>query len=241
MEEKYKNETYQYIWFLLTNINDLSKEKIRFIKSSLISPYFEINSESLNEITLDNNNIHKIEVNPFMRFSDIYHYLLHPDYEGIDDKLRDNLLNITLHLLGNFDLYEGQTKKDIYCKELVKNILSGSYGGKTTERMEKLKRYEQIYIAEIIYDSQQNMTIINCLKKIMKKFFKNSIVYDNLYSDKNIVLYIGEEKTEESMNKYMIIKKFFVPVGLKVKVFWEHHFGIIGNDETMILGEMTVY
>ena len=242
MEEKYKKESYQYIWWLLTNIQGLSKEKIRFKKSSVISPYFELNSENLNEITVDDeNNDYVVEMNPFMRFSDVYHYLLHPDYVEIDKKLRESLLNITLHLLGNFDLYEGQTKKDIFCKEIVKNILSGRYGEKVSERTAKLKRVEQLSLAEVIYDSQQNVTTINCLKKIMKKFFENSIVYDNLYSEKNIVLFIGEEKTEESKNKYLIIKKVFIPLGLKVKVFWKHHFGILGNEETMILGEMTVY
>ena len=99
MEEKYKNESYQYIWQLLSNIRGIPKERVRFIKSSLISPYFEINSENLNEITIGDSEDHVVEINPFMRFGDIYHYLLHPDYVGIDDKLRENLFNITLHLL----------------------------------------------------------------------------------------------------------------------------------------------
>ena len=73
MEERFNKENFQYIWSLLLNDNGLEKEKIKFVKSRMISPYFELNQKNINDvITEKNKKGYRIETNPFFRFDDIY-------------------------------------------------------------------------------------------------------------------------------------------------------------------------
>ena len=73
MEERFNKENFQYIWSLLLNDNGLEKEKIKFVKSRMISPYFELNQKNINDVISEKNKKgYTIETNPFFRFDDIY-------------------------------------------------------------------------------------------------------------------------------------------------------------------------
>ena len=242
MEGKSNNESFQYIWSLLVNDNGIENEKIKFVKSRMISPYFELNPENINDIISEKNiREYHIETNPFFRFDDIYSYLLNPDTAAEDKNLKESLLNITLHMLGNFDLYEGQTKKDFYCKEIVRNIEDGAVGEKVRNNLLFLNMKEKLIIAEVFLEYDEGRNQIKCLKKIVKKFFSESIVYDNKYSDKNIVIYLGHKKDIKTRKITGIINELFIPLGLKPKYFYEYHFGVLGIGETLVIGNMAVY
>lgn len=89
MEEKINNENFQYIWSLLVSNNGFENEKIKFIKSSVISPYFELNLENINDIAAGKSDEeYLIETNPFFRFDDIFSFLLMPDSDGNNEKLK---------------------------------------------------------------------------------------------------------------------------------------------------------
>ena len=149
MEERFNKENFQYIWSLLLNDNGLEKEKIKFVKSRMISPYFELNQKNINDVISEKNKKgYTIETNPFFRFDDIYSLLLNPDAEAEDKNLKESLLNITLHLLGNFDLYAGQTKKDFYCKEIVRDMESGAVGEKVRNNLLFLNMKVNIMISQ---------------------------------------------------------------------------------------------
>ena len=55
MEERFNKENFQYIWSLLLNDNGLEKEKIKFVKSRMISPYFELNQKNINDVITEKN------------------------------------------------------------------------------------------------------------------------------------------------------------------------------------------
>ena len=241
MEEKINNESFQYIWSLLVNNNGFENEKIKFIKSSVISPYFELNMENINDITAGKSDEkYLVETNPFFRFDNIFSFLMMPDDEN-NEKLKESFLNIGLHILGDFDLYEGQTKKDFYCKEIIRNMESGSSGEKLKKYLSFLNMKEKLYVAEVFLEYNEGRNQIRCLKKIVKKLFPESLVYDNKYSDKNIVIYLGHKKDDKTRKITGIINELFVPLGLKPKYFYEHHFGILGIEETLVIDSMAVY
>ncbi len=45
----------------------------------------------------------------------------------------------------------------------------------------------------------------------------------------------------ENKAKFKIIVKLFLPLGLKSKVFWRYHFGIVDNPETLKIGEVAIF
>lgn len=242
MNDKEREEQYQYIWSYISN-GMKNKNNVKYVKSEIISPYFEINSDEINENLSQNQEIKEVKINPFLRFSHIYDFLLDPNYLSIteDRKLREALFNVTIHLLANLDLYESRTKKDIYCNEIVKELKEGVFGKDISKKIDKISKKEQLKIAELIFNNYENTSTIESFEKGILQIFKDSVVFNMKYSDKLIPVYISEKKTEKNKIKFEILKELFLPIGLKIRVYWEIPFIIIGNEETMKIGKCTVF
>lgn len=85
------------------------------------------------------------------------------------------------------------------------------------------------------------LDMLEAFKKVFKAIFSDSIIYDRLTSETNIVIYLNYKKTKENMLKVDFIKEMFLPLGLEVDLFWEKHFGVIGVDITMRIGEIAIF
>ena len=77
--------------------------------------------------------------------------------------------------------------------------------------------------------------------KVFKSIYSDSLIYDFLGKEEELVLFINEKKTPGNRKKERLIEKLFLPVGLKCRKTWEYHFGIMDVDETMVLGELVIY
>ena len=235
-----KKEQYQYIWYSLYML--LSKNKdpkiIRYQTSNKLSAYFELNMEELNYELIEKEVV--IETNPFYRFTDIFSEIMNPDLqEGIE--LRKEMENIILHILGNLDLQEGLNKRIIMNRLIEQKIESGRYGESVKENFKVLTRIEKIIIADGLQDKYKCMKELEVFKKVFSKIYIDSIIYDSLEEQEQIILYINEEKTEENKKKEKLIEKLFLPLGLTSRVFYKRHFGLMGVEETMKIGEMVIF
>ena len=242
MNQLLKNEVYQYSWIYLTFANNAEKENRRFVKSNIISPYMEINTAIINDYILKKSDNHEIlEVNPFVRYSKIYDKLFKIGEEENVENFKESLFNLTFHFLTNLDLYEGLTKKDIFCKRIVEEIEQGIFGNTIKKNMRVITKNDQLIIAELIYNNYENKSTIESFKDSIFDMFSDSIVYDNLFSSEQIIVYINAPKTSINKAKFKIIVKLFLPLGLKSKVFWRYHFGIVDNPETLKIGEVAIF
>jgi len=43
------------------------------------------------------------------------------------------------------------------------------------------------------------------------------------------------------MERMEMLKKLFLPISYETEIFWKHHFGIIGVDESMKIGKTAIY
>ena len=139
------------------------------------------------------------------------------------------------------DLYLGQNKKDIIIKEMVKNIQKGAFGEDIKGNFKVFKEYEKVIIADGLYCMYNFLDMLEAFKKVFKAIFSDSIIYDRLTSETNIVIYLNYKKTKENMLKVDFIKEMFLPLGLEVDLFWKKHFGVIGVDITMRIGEIAIF
>lgn len=238
-----KDKNYNFIWYPLTNFIELENNSFRYELSEKISPYMELNLETINKIEsgIEQKKEHIIDINPFYRFSDIFYILLNPNEYALDKNLRDSLLNILTHFLGELDLYLGQNKKDIIVKEIVKNIKNGVLGEEVRKDFEAFKEYEKTIIADILHCMYNYLGMIDSFKKAVKQIFKDSLIYDKLTSDTNVVVYLNYPKNIENQTKIKFIKEMFLPLGIEIDLFWEKHFGVLGVDITMQIGEIAVF
>ena len=233
---------YNFLWYPLTSFIEKDNENINFEIAEIISPYIEVNMSNINNIQseIETTDV-KVEINPFIRFNEIFQIITYPDFENMEIELKKSLVNILFHLLGEMDLYLGQNKKDIIVKEMRKDIENGCFGKDSTNFFKLFKEYEKHIIVDILYDMYCYLNMIEAFKKSIKKIFKDSIIYDNLSSDTNLVIYLNYMKTEENIKKVEFLKEIFLPIGLELDLFWEYHFGVIGVEITMRIGEIAVF
>jgi len=237
------NKGYNYIWYPLTNFVEIPSNNFKFCLSEILSPYTELNLEAINEVknNLESMKCQTLEVNPFIRFADIFYLLLDPDKYKYNQKIRDSIFNILIHFLGELDLYLGQNKKDIIIKEMVKNIEKGAFGENIKSNFKVFKEYEKVVIADGLYCMYNYLNMLEAFKKVFKTIFSDSIIYDRLTSETNIVIYLNYKQTKENILKVNFIKEMFLPLGLEIDLFWEKHFGVIGVDITMRIGEIAIF
>lgn len=236
-----KKEQYQYIWYLLYLLmkEDKNVSDIEYVYSKEISPYMEMNMEDLNYENKTNNK-QTLEVNPFYRFTEIFTEFLNPDLQG-KEEIRGKIFNIIIHILSNIDLQEGLNKRIILNRLITAGIENGRYGHEIKDLFKVLNKSEKIILSNGIQDKYKYNRELEVFKKVFKKIYLDSIIYDSLENEERIVIYINEKKTEENRKKELLIEKLFLPVGLKTKRFWEYHFGVLEVEETMKIGEISIY
>lgn len=229
-----------YLWYPLTNLVELDNKKIFFKIPKDISPYIELNTESINTLLEDDQ---EIEVNPLLRFPNIFHKLGSPDALNKNKKLNEFTTNLVYHYLGKIDLYTGQNKKDIMVKEIVRNIKKGSFGSESSKLFESFKEFEKYMVADVICAMYQGLGMIDAFKKAVKLVFNGSIVYDKKTSSTNLVVFLNAPNTEDghNENKVKFMKETFLPLGLELNLFWDKHFGVVGADVTLKIGEIAVF
>ena len=75
----------------------------------------------------------------------------------------------------------------------------------------------------------------------MRFLYPDSLVYASNDEIRELLIYVGVRETEKEQEKLEFLKGMFLPLNYRVFLFWEHHFGIIGVDETMELDKMVLY
>ena len=233
-------EQYQYIWYSLHKLasEDKGAEKIYFEVSSKISPYMELNMQDINYEGIEKEYV--LETNPFYRFTHIFNEFMNPDLQ-IGNKLKKEVVNILLHMLGNLDLQEGLNKRIILNRVIIRELEEGRYGEEIQDCFSVLNRREKIIIADGLQDKYKYDREWEIFKNVMSKIYKDSIIYDSIDEEEKIIIYINEKKTAGNKKKELLIEKLFMPLGLKSRCFWGAHFPVIGVDEVMKIGEMVIF
>ncbi|BCZ45177.1 hypothetical protein psyc5s11_12440 [Clostridium gelidum] len=221
-----------YIWDMLLKADKqkIHRKNIKFVKAKICSPYMEIAFNELNATSLPEDNI--VEINECYRFYEIFKDLFNINIEE-SRELREVLLDILLHYLAELDLKKGLCKAEFHKKFLMKDILNKVFGeelGRNINYFEKEERETFLNGLITLYKTGVSIQLFN---KVLRKVFKNSIVYSNKEKPKNMYIYLGEVETKELKNKIDVILDTFLSIDMKPLIFWNQHFGILGLDNTM--------
>lgn len=75
----------------------------------------------------------------------------------------------------------------------------------------------------------------------MTKLYPEVFIYENNETTYELLIYLGVKETEQERERVAFLVELFLPMQETVHLFYEHHFGIIGVDETMVVDEMVVF
>lgn len=221
-----------YIWDLMIKAqrSGMEKRDIRFVPASVYSPYMELSLENLNEAVVSP----EVQVNPYYRFDAIFGGLFHPDYTE-DLELRNQLFDIIVHYLAEIDLTQGMNKREFYIRLAARDIEEGAFGENVRKQFRHFSGEERDIVAVNVLQLYETGEALHLLRDTMRKIFPRSTIYVNCDAKDKLLFYIGEEETAATRARVELIVNLFLPIRFSTELYWRHHFGIFGVDETMRL------
>lgn len=228
-----------YLWEILLQAGEqgVERAKLHFRAADTYSPYIELSEEFLNIVRLSEPYV--VEINPYYRFLSVFKNIFHPELSDYPE-LRKGLFQILVHQLGESDLKMGMTREEYYKKMLGREISQGIYGKDMAEAFGLFDKNEKEILLQgmlTMYRTGDNLTLF---RHIMCALIPNCIVYHSNDDPYEILVYIGRKESGELNRKVEFIQRQFVGMRYHVDLYYEYHFGIIGIEDAMSVGEIAI-
>ncbi|HML32133.1 hypothetical protein [Sporomusa sphaeroides] len=234
-----------FIWDIVLQAEEqgMDRSELFFQQATDFSPYCEQAFACINQDVLDGPNI---EINALYRFSHIFQELLHPELlvrpENLDlAECAACFFDVVVHLLSEIDLKHGLTKREYFVRQLRAELLNGVYGREAAAAVAVMDRKLQFCLANELLTQIQTGTSLRVFRRAVRTAFAGSLIYQSNYNDKELLLYLGEKETKEKAQIIQFLFDLFLPFGFSARLFWEYHFGIIGVDAAMQLGDIALF
>lgn len=233
-----------FIWDIVLQAaqDDFESEKLFFKPAKSFSPYYEHSFSCINQRHVEKP---EIEINPLMRFSQIFEYVLHPDVMDLIFARQKQFIqfyfDLMTHILAEVDLCHGMTKREFYIRRIRQEVLAGLYGDTAREGMEQLKRDKQVDVADELLRVIEVGSGVHSFCHIMKQIFEGCIIYQSRAHPQKLYVYIGKERDESLLKVWKMMKEVFLPLDIEVREFWSEHFGILGIEATMHTDAIAIF
>lgn len=215
----------------------IPREEITFIPIRNGSPYAEVVFEDINSSKVEGM---EVEVNPLYRFSTEFADLFDINLTGCE-KTREIFFDTVMHYIVQLDLRQGLSKQEYALRFLLTDLLGGVCGSRASgviKRFEKEKLYSLLRLILKLYRCGSSVYLF---REVMRCMYPDSLVYASIDAVREVLVYVGAKETQEERERLEFLTDMFLPVNFQVFWFWEHHFGIMDVDETMILDEMILF
>ena len=233
----------RYLWEAMLAAQDRLREAdIRFVHMPG-SAYMELSLPYLNQDLPDNaegsTGETVIGVNAYYRFYSIFKDMFLPDRKEFP-ALRDSLANLILHMLAQNDMLSGMTKDDFYRKMLAREVVQGGFGETARDVFLDMDREEQEVLLGGWLRSFRVGSALPIFLDMVHGLVDDSIVYCNNDDREEILVYTPLKKERKLERRMAFLVDTFLDIKYHVEIFYEHHFGIIGIEETMRIGETAI-
>lgn len=229
-----------YIWDMLIQAEKIGIEMgdITFVPAKVYSPYMELSFADLNCL-LDEVDP-KIEVNPYYRFYGIFKEMFLPDIEEYYG-LRRVLFDLIFHHLAEIDFYTGMNRQEFYKIFLGEEIGDGCFGEEIKRLWGEIEDSGQQAILDGALQLFQTGESLVLFGNILCGLFPGSSMYQNRLEKEEVLIYLGRKKDAIEERLITMIVHLFLPFQYTYRVYWESHFGIIGEEGTMGIGHIQLY
>jgi hypothetical protein len=215
----------------------LEKEAVRFAPSRAANPYREIFFKDFNKPVLT---AEPIDVNVYYRYGPVFDSLLCEDM-GEYPEFQSALFDVLAHYLSDLDLLSGLCQAEYYARFLLEDIAVGILGKENAERLKYFSGKEKRLMAAGLLRMYKTGTSMRMFAQLLRELYPNSIAYLDVRRMRDLLIYIGKKKTVKLQRQVELLCDMFIPADYEVKLFWDKHFGLIGADETMEIGQIMMF
>lgn len=214
-----------------------ARDGLRFVEAVNPSPYIEISVEDLN---LESPEEDRVEINPLYRLGDVFGQLFDRNVEGLG-QTREAFFDVCMHYIVQLDLREGLSKEDFYHRRAAADIREGQYGADAAGRFSLFDKAEQGFILRTYLQFLRTGNYLEEFGRVVTHLYPHACIYENNDRAFELLVYLGVEDTKQERERSDFLRGMFLPIQEKVYWFYEHHFGIIGVDETMGINEAVIF
>lgn len=185
-------------------------------------------------------NLYRIEINPYYRFYEIFRDLYTYD-DTTYKELKEVFFDLIIHQLADTDSYMGMNKREFYKESLLKDIREQFFGEKAWQQLSRFTQSQRQYLLSrilMLYEIGESLIVF---KETVHNIYHNSAIYSNRREKEEILIYLGVTKDKKEEEKLSFLLEFFLPIKYEVRIYWEKHFGIVGEDKTMKLDQIVLY
>lgn len=228
-----------YVWeaVLQTEKKNKDRDKLTFIPASNPSPYIEV---SMIDLNLNYPEEDRIEINALYRFSDIFGKLLNENEENMG-QVRRLFFDICMHYIVQLDLREGLSCEDYFSSIVSSDFMNEKYGLNSKERFQFFESNEKKMLLRSYLQLLRSGNYVEEFKRIIVKIYPQAIIYENDEIPFELLVYLGVTETNLEKERTQFLRDLFLPLQGTVYYFYDHHFGIIDVEATMILDEMILF
>ncbi len=228
-----------YIWeaALAADKENIPREEMQYCPVQNGSPYAEVVLENINSRGIEST---QVEVNPLYRFAKEFSSVFDRNLEGYE-QTRNLFFDIVMHYMVQADLRQGLSKQEYCLRFLLMDLLDGVCGSQAAQAIlcfEKKKLYRLLCMIFKLYQCGSSILLF---REVMRDMYPDSFVYVSNDRIRQVLVYIGVEETEVERIRMGFLQDLFLPIYFEVFLFWEHHFGIIGIEETMKIEDMVLF
>ena len=224
-----------YVWEILLRAQEcgLEKKDLFFTQARQFSPWYEQAFSCINENEVCES---VIELNTLCRFSAIFQSLL---FHQNRPQLSAYLLDLAVHLLAEAELLTGLTVQDYYVQKLTGDIAGCCFGPDVAQTFQQAPAGQQRAIAQMLLRQYQLGSSLLMFRRALTAIYPECMLYQLREEPDALLLYMGRPATEASL--LQMLAELFLPITYTLRVFWEHHFGVIGVEATMQMDELELF
>jgi len=228
-----------FIWDIVLGAEEqgIDKSDLFFCQAESCSPWYEQSFSSLNQKEITDKTI---EINALCRFSAIFQGILHPEMK-IMPEFRKYLFDLAMHLLCEIDLYQGITKQEFYVRRLSQEIVSGAFGKECARDYAPLPVPLKNQLSVLLLSQLRTGASLYMFRKAVLVICPEAMLYQLKEEREQLLLYLGRKKTKQYEHRVQFVTNTFLPIHYQIRIFWEHHFGVLEVDATMQLDVMEIF
>lgn len=181
-----------------------------------------------------------VAINPLPRFREIFLPLF--DEEAAWRSLpRETAENLFLHFLARLDRLSGINRAFLQREKLARELENGDYGEKARKLFTELDARERETVCAFLARQRETGGRRLFFLECFHVFFPQSVAYCHTPDDMYL-FYMGKERNDKDAGIIELLEELFWDISSgRRKYYWHSHFGIIGVNGTMRMGQIRIY
>lgn len=218
----------RYIWEVFLKPEN---EEVYVRQAEVVSPYYEMASQA--EITDG-----QIEYNAMYRYESIFAPLL--TQEGLSPELESWYVDILTHFLAKLDIKSGLSVDEYRRRQCMQEMKDGSLGEEIQKYCSQLETQVLYQVAAYYTLAEKTEATVSLFAKALIEIVGTGVLYKDKDEQDLFYYYVGRTENQKDTMIIQLVRDMLLPLGKELRIFWNQHFGICGQDITMQADEIVI-